>query len=127
MGNQDQLIQVFINIVKNSIEAFNKGNNKDNKIILSTSYEHGYVVKDNYSDRKVRLPIKISIKDNGPGIPESILPNIFQPFVSSKKNGEGGLGLSIVSKIISDHNGSIELDNHIDGSEFIIRLIAEIE
>ena len=127
LGNQDQLIQVFINLVKNSIEAFKKGNNKENKIILSTSYEHGYVVKDNYSDRKVRLPIKISIKDNGPGIPESILPNIFQPFVSSKKNGEGGLGLSIVSKIISDHNGSIELDNHIDGSEFIIRLIAEIE
>tara|TARA_B100000029_G_scaffold493402_1_gene555857 strand:- start:2995 stop:3678 length:684 start_codon:yes stop_codon:yes gene_type:complete len=127
LGNQDQLIQVFINLIKNSIEAFDKSNNKDNKIILSTSYEHGYVVKDNYSDRKVKLPIKISIKDNGPGIPESILPNIFQPFVSSKKNGEGGLGLSIVSKIISDHNGSIDLDNDINGSKFTIRLMAEIE
>ena len=127
LGNQDQLIQVFINLIKNSIEAFDKSNNEDNKIILSTSYEHGYVVKDNYSDRKVKLPIKISIKDNGPGIPESILPNIFQPFVSSKKNGEGGLGLSIVSKIISDHNGSIDLDNDINGSKFTIRLMAEIE
>ena len=52
---------------------------------------------------------------------------MLERFVSSKKNGEGGLWLSIVSKIISDHNGAIELDNHIDGSEFIIRLIAEIE
>ena len=82
-------------------------------------------LKENYSDKKVRLPIKISVKDNGSGIPESLMPNIFQPFVSSKRSGEGGLGLSIVSKFISDHNGAIEIISDQSGPNCVIRLMAE--
>jgi nitrogen-specific signal transduction histidine kinase len=65
------------------------------------------------------------VMDNGPGIPASISQEIFQPFVSTKKIGQGGLGLSIVSKIVSDHNGTIELDLTDQGTKFIIRLMAE--
>ena len=125
IGNEDQLIQVFINLIKNSIEAFSNEPDADNEIILSTNYEHGYIVKEKSSEERVKLPIKISVMDNGPGIPDSISQEIFQPFVSTKKIGQGGLGLSIVSKIISDHNGSIELDLTDQGTKFIIRLMSE--
>ena len=70
--------------------------------------------------------IFILIEDNGPGIPASISQEIFQPFVSTKKIGQGGLGLSIVSKIVSDHNGTIELDLTDQGTKFIIRLMSEL-
>ena len=125
IGNEDQLIQVFINLIKNSIEAFSNEPDSDNEIILSTNYEHGYIVKEKSSEERVKLPIKISVMDNGPGISDSISQEIFQPFVSTKKVGQGGLGLSIVSKIISDHNGSIELDLTDQGTKFIIRLMSE--
>ena len=69
--------------------------------------------------------IVCKLMDNGPGIPASISQEIFQPFVSTKKIGQGGLGLSIVSKIVSDHNGTIELDLTDQGTKFIIRLMAE--
>ena len=126
IGNEDQLIQVFINLIKNSIEAFSNESDSDNEIILSTNYEHGFIVKEKLSEEKVKLPIKISVMDNGPGIPASISQEIFQPFVSTKKIGQGGLGLSIVSKIVSDHNGSIELDLTDQGTKFIIRLMSEL-
>jgi two-component system nitrogen regulation sensor histidine kinase GlnL len=125
IGNEDQLIQVFINLIKNSIEAFSDESDSDNEIILSTNYEHGFIIKEKLSEERVKLPIKISVMDNGPGIPASISQEIFQPFVSTKKIGQGGLGLSIVSKIVSDHNGTIELDLTDQGTKFIIRLMAE--
>ena len=126
IGNEDQLIQVFINLIKNSIEAFSDESDSDNEIILSTNYEHGFIIKEKLSEEKVKLPIKVSVIDNGPGIPVSISNEIFQPFVSTKKIGQGGLGLSIVSKIISDHNGTIEFDLTDQGTKFIIRLMAEL-
>ena len=125
IGNKDQLIQVFINLIKNSIEAFENTSNSLNEINLSTSYEYGFTVKEKFTHKNIKLPIRISVKDNGPGIPSSISEEIFQPFVSSKKIGQGGLGLSIVSKIISDHNGTIELETNKNGTNFIIRLMSE--
>ncbi len=55
IGNEDQLIQVFINLIKNSIEAFSDESDVDNEIILSTNYEHGFIVKEKSSEEKVKL------------------------------------------------------------------------
>ena len=94
-GNKDQLIQLFINLIKNSAEAIN---NSEGIIKISTKFEHG------------NLPIQIFIEDNGNGIPNELKDNIFDAFVTNKINSKG-LGLSICAKIIQSHSGSIEFDN----------------
>jgi two-component system nitrogen regulation sensor histidine kinase GlnL len=104
-GDMNALIQVFLNLIKNAAEA-----KEDGDIIIQTGYRHGYNIKVSGSNNKLKLPIYIHIKDNGPGIPESIKNHLFEPFVSSKHRGSG-LGLSIVSSIIEEHGGLIELNS----------------
>ena len=93
-GNEDQLTQMFVNLLKNGVEATN---NSNGIIKITTRYEHG------------NLPIKVLIEDNGIGIPEELKENIFDAFVTNKINGKG-LGLSICAKIIQSHSGTIEFD-----------------
>ena len=93
-GNENQLTQLFVNLLKNGVEAAKKVNVI---IKISTRYEHG------------RLPIKVLIEDNGTGIPDDLKENIFDAFVTNKINGKG-LGLSICAKIIQSHSGTIEFD-----------------
>jgi signal transduction histidine kinase len=65
---------------------------------------------------------RISISDNGPGIPPESLTKIFMPFYTTKANGTG-LGLAVVQKIIVQHGGTIEARNHpLGGAEFIVWL-----
>ncbi len=63
------------------------------------------------SNNRLKLPIYINIKDNGPGIPESIRSHLFEPFVTSKYGGSG-LGLSIVASIVEEHGGIIEVNSN---------------
>jgi signal transduction histidine kinase len=71
-----------------------------------------------------RQSVIISVKDNGPGIPEKIREKIFQPFFTTKPTGEGtGLGLSMSYDIIKAHGGSFKVESkENEGSEFIIQL-----
>jgi len=62
------------------------------------------------SRSRVSLPLEFSVIDNGPGVPEDLLPYLFDPFVTSKTNGTG-LGLALVAKIIGDHGGVIECES----------------
>jgi two-component system nitrogen regulation sensor histidine kinase GlnL len=52
----------------------------------------------------------VSVTDNGSGIPEHLRPNLFEPFVTTKRSGTG-LGLALVAKVIGDHGGVIEFDS----------------
>ena len=104
-GDMNSLIQVFLNLVKNAAES-----DKDGNIIIQTGYRHGFNIKVSGSNNKLKLPIYINIIDNGPGIPDSIKSHLFEPFVSSKYGGSG-LGLSIVSSIIEEHGGIIEVNS----------------
>ncbi len=106
-GNRDQLIQVFLNLVKNAAEAVPA---KGGEIILSTAYRHGVRLAVPGSDSRTKLPLVVSVQDNGEGIPEDLRPHLFEPFVTTKVNGTG-LGLALVAKIIGDHGGVIEFDS----------------
>ena len=118
-GDRDRLVQVFLNLVKNAADAL--AGQTDGEIVLQTSYRAGVHLA--LGERRVRtsLPLEISVKDNGPGIPEAVRQTLFEPFVTSKPKGQG-LGLAIVSKIISDHGGTIECDSEPRRTIFRCRL-----
>jgi two-component system nitrogen regulation sensor histidine kinase GlnL len=107
-ANRDQLIQVFLNLVKNAAEALN--GTKDPEILFRTAYRPGIRLSMPGSRSRVSLPLEFSVVDNGPGVPEDMLPYLFDPFVTSKTNGTG-LGLALVAKIIGDHGGVIECES----------------
>ena len=109
LANRDQLIQVFINLVKNAAEAIGEGAN-DGEIALSTAFRPGVRLSVPGSKSRVSLPLEFCVRDNGPGVPEDLLPHLFDPFVTSKPTGSG-LGLALVSKIIGDHGGIIECES----------------
>jgi two-component system nitrogen regulation sensor histidine kinase GlnL len=77
--------------------------------VLSTRFQHGIRVAVPGGDSRMDVPLEVSVQDNGPGIPEDLRPHLFDPFVTTKKNGTG-LGLALVAKIVGDHGGVIDVD-----------------
>lgn len=109
VGSRDQLIQIFLNLVKNSAEAIGE-QRADGEITLTTAYRPGVRLRAVPSDELIALPLEICVRDNGPGIPADILPNLFDPFVTTKSQGSG-LGLALVAKLVGDHGGIIECES----------------
>jgi two-component system nitrogen regulation sensor histidine kinase GlnL len=108
-ANRDQLVQVFLNLVKNAAEAI--GDDKDDgEIVLSTAFRPGVRLAVPGSKTRVSLPLEFCVKDNGPGVPDDLMPHLFDPFVTTKPTGSG-LGLALVSKIVGDHGGIIECES----------------
>jgi signal transduction histidine kinase len=95
--------QIVLNLVRNAIEAVSAGGH----VVLSLDGDEQY--------------IRISVSDDGPGIPDAVLPRIYEPFFSTKEAGTG-LGMSIVHSLVSLHGGSIELDTSARGTRFEISL-----
>jgi two-component system nitrogen regulation sensor histidine kinase GlnL len=106
LGNRDQLIQVFLNLVKNAVEAIGEGA-ADGEIHLTTAFRPGMRLSVPGNSSRVSLPLEFCVRDNGPGVPEDLVPHLFDPFVTTKPKGSG-LGLALVAKIIGDHGGIIE-------------------
>jgi two-component system, NtrC family, nitrogen regulation sensor histidine kinase GlnL len=105
LANRDQLVQVFLNLVKNAAEAL--GDTGDAEIQLTTAFRPGVRLSVPGSQARVSLPLEICVRDNGPGVSDDLMPNLFDPFVTTKPSGSG-LGLALVAKIIGDHGGIIE-------------------
>ncbi len=121
LANKDQLIQVFLNLVKNASEAVAGGS--DPEIIVTSAYRPGVHIGVSGSRERVALPMEFCVMDNGKGVPEDILPVLFDPFITTKTNGKG-LGLALVAKIIGDHGGIIECKSQPGNTCFRILLPA---
>lgn len=104
-GDADQLLQVFMNLIKNAAQA----QEKTGKITLKTRYAMRWSLAGDDGQRRA-VPLHVEVEDDGPGIPPDIAANVFDPFVSGRENGTG-LGLALVSKTITAHGGVIEADS----------------
>lgn len=107
LASRDALEQVLINIVSNARDAAFGAENPT--VIVRTRFVSGLVFSAIRLGRAVKLPIEISIIDNGSGIDESLRDHVFEPFVTSKKSGQG-LGLALVRKLVRDMAGRISHD-----------------
>lgn len=107
MGNADALVQVLINLLSNAVEA--SGTAPQPFVAVRTRFASGLQLHRTIDGSAVRLPIEIRVSDNGPGIPADMRDHVFEPFVSTKKSGQG-LGLALVRRLVSDMNGRITHD-----------------
>ena len=107
LGDPDQLLQVVLNLLKNASEAADP--KQGGTIRLRTYYEHSFSLRRSDGTGQ-SLPLQIEVIDDGPGLPPDIKGDVFDPFVSGRENGTG-LGLALVSKIISDHDGWISVES----------------
>ncbi len=113
----DMIQQAVLNIARNSIQALVESNTPNPKITLMTRVERQMTIQS----KRHALVVKITIVDNGPGIPAEIKDTLFYPMVSTKQNGSG-LGLSISQTLINHHGGKIGVDSHPGHTEFTIFL-----
>jgi Signal transduction histidine kinase len=105
-ADRDQLIQVLINLVVNSLHAMPEGG----RLRLSLDRENGHA--------------RLEVSDTGHGMPEEIRSKIFDPFFTTKDFGKGtGLGLTVVKGIVEEHGGTIAVESVVgQGTTFWIRL-----
>ena len=110
-SDKEQMSRTFINLIKNSIESINEKSQKN----------PDFIKKINIEIDEINDYIHLNIIDNGIGFNVTNLTNLAKPYYTTKKNGSG-LGLSIVVKIINDHNGTIDFLNHKNGAKIKIVL-----
>ena len=105
LGDDDQLVQAFQNLMRNAAEAQSDGG----RIRLRTYYETSLRLR-RPDGTGAALPLQVAIEDDGPGIAPEIADHVFEPFVSGRENGTG-LGLALVSKIVTQHGGWLSVDS----------------
>ncbi|MBS0332646.1 MAG: PAS domain-containing protein [Proteobacteria bacterium] len=110
LGDEDQLIQIFLNLVKNAAEAAHARGDGRGAIQITTAYRHGVRVRAAKGQALRGAPLEVRIVDNGPGVPEHLREHLFQPFVTSKANGVG-LGLALVTKLVAAHGGLLDFES----------------
>jgi two-component system, NtrC family, nitrogen regulation sensor histidine kinase GlnL len=106
-ANPDALVQVLLNLMANARDACESADTP--RIIVRTRFASGIQVHPTPGSKPLRLPIELRVSDNGAGIPPTLRDHIFEPFVSSKKSGQG-LGLSLVQKLVREMNGRVTHD-----------------
>ncbi len=106
-GNRDQLVQIFLNLIKNAAEAVDP---QDGEIALTTAFRHGVRLTVPGAESRTYLPMVVSVRDNGVGIPDDLRPHLFDPFITTKRGGTG-LGLALAAKLVADHGGMVDVES----------------
>ncbi len=122
LAHRDSLIQVIINLIKNAAETAEAGALRN--IRLVTRYRHGVAVATRDRDVRRVLPIELAVMDDGPGAPPELADQLFDPFVSSKRSGQG-LGLALADKLMRDMGGLIQYAREGDPPCTIFRLLLQ--
>lgn len=107
LGNVDALVQVVINLIANAADACRA--QPDPRIEVRTRFASGLQLHRGVDGQPIRLPIELRVSDNGPGIAPALREHLFEPFVTTKKSGQG-LGLALVRRLVRDMNGRIGHD-----------------
>ncbi|MEO8723626.1 MAG: ATP-binding protein [Sphingobium sp.] len=118
--NGDALVQVMINLLKNAAEAL--AGQRKKTIRIETAFRHGVSVMLGEGKGSSVLPIEILVVDNGPGVAENILDDLFNPFISSKRDGQG-LGLALVDKLVRDMHGFVQYSRDEAAQESMFRIL----
>lgn len=121
MAHADSLVQVVLNLLANARDAL--GETPEAVVTIRTRFVSGMTVRALRLGRPLRLPVEVRVCDNGPGIDPAIADHVFDPFVTSKSDGEG-LGLALVKKLVRDMGGRIyhERNDGAGRTEFVINL-----
>ena len=109
LGDEDQLVQVFLNLAKNAAEAALERGDEQGEVMVATAYRPGAKMRAGPAGWRI-TPLEVRIHDNGPGIAPDLRHRLFDAFVTSKERGMG-LGLTLVSKLVTAHDGLIEFES----------------
>jgi two-component system nitrogen regulation sensor histidine kinase GlnL len=125
-GSADGLVQVLINLIANAREACREV--AAPRVIVRTRFASGLQLHSAKAGEPVRLPVELRVSDNGPGVDPAMREHIFEPFVTTKKTGQG-LGLALVRKLVRDMNGRIshERDEGKGWTHFRVHLPLAVE
>ena len=109
----DHLHEACLNLIKNAVEAATTGP-RSPRIVVSTRYRAGFRFSGRDTPR-ANGALEISVADNGSGVPETAVAHVFEPFYTTKSSG-AGVGLAVVSEIMTAHGGFVILDNSPTGA-----------
>lgn len=123
----DAMVQVLINLIQNAIDALKGTENAEigihTRFVMGAALRGGFAETD--SGRAIRLPVEVTISDNGPGIAKHIERELFAPFVTTKREGQG-LGLAIVRKYLTQMNSRISVERDSEAGLTIFRIFLPV-